>query len=277
MKNTQPIFIVSSGRSGSASLATLLSKYHDIESHHEYLCTHTQPIAVKLHAGIIDNSDAAKQLTALHLESVKRCEKQIWLDSSNKLSWLIPPLEEIFNNAKYIHLIRDGRKVVSSYYHKLSDEAYDDKSIEQLLAYIKYPEHTTPPPPEKKYWWPTPPPESKAWESFIKFDRFERLCFHWAELHRQVLYDLKKVPAHRQLEIKLEDLVSSPENQVKLCDFMSIPHDEGAFSFLAKPHNVNKPVDHPLTAQQTLKFQSIAGDIHRHFGYTSKEEYRVIY
>ena len=84
------------------------------------------------------------------------CEKEHWGDSSNKLSWLIPELAELLPQAKFVHLVRDGRKVASSYFHKLADECYDDRSTAILRAHVDDPLGAPPPPPEKKYWWPLP-------------------------------------------------------------------------------------------------------------------------
>ena len=58
-----------------------------------------------------------------------------WGDSSNKLSWLIPDLAALFPEARFVHLVRDGRKVASSYFHKLGDECYDDRANAALQAF----------------------------------------------------------------------------------------------------------------------------------------------
>ena len=50
-----------------------------------------------------------------------------WVDSSNALPWIIKPLSKIFPDAYFIHLIRDGRKVVSSFYNKFGDIMYEEK------------------------------------------------------------------------------------------------------------------------------------------------------
>jgi len=44
------------------------------------------------------------------------------------LSWLIPDLAALFPDAKFVHLVRDGRKVAGSYFRKLGAECYDDRS-----------------------------------------------------------------------------------------------------------------------------------------------------
>ena len=109
MQHTQPFFIVSSGRSGTQMLEKLLGSYNNIEMHHEYKCNDIQPLAVKYSLQIIDINDTLSILENVYSEAVSKTDKEFWGDSSNKLSWLIPMLDKLFPNAKFIHLIRDPR------------------------------------------------------------------------------------------------------------------------------------------------------------------------
>ena len=49
---TKPFFIVSSGRSGTATMERLLSAFPQVEMHHEYMVNQVQPAAIKFHMGI---------------------------------------------------------------------------------------------------------------------------------------------------------------------------------------------------------------------------------
>jgi len=154
--SARPFFIVSSGRSGTAMLHKALSAAGNIEMHHEYMVNIVQPLAIRRYLGLTDKYKALKVLVESHVSAVQYSEAAFWGDSSNKLSWLIPELAELLPEARFVHLVRDGRKVASSYFHKLGDECYDDRSTAILQAHCDDPARIPAPPPEKKYWWPVP-------------------------------------------------------------------------------------------------------------------------
>ena len=277
---TQPLFVVSSGRAGSATMTKLLSMVPGVEMRHEYLVHIMQPLAFKYHCGFVPFEEARDKIMEVYSSAIFYSKAKIWGDCSNKASWLIHPILRTFPKAKFIHLIRDGRKVASSYYHKLASECYDDKSVEITRAWINRTgveliRASIPTPPyEKKYWWPLP--------SNIEWDRFQRVCWHWQEINRVILKELEQVDRDRQLTIRLEDLVNEklavPE---LLLDFLGLEVDHELFremiAFLQTPHNVSTPVDSLLTLKQTKQFWSIAGEMMFKLGYENSEEYRVDY
>ena len=105
-----------------------LSSKPGVEMHHEYAVQITQPLAVKRYLGAVDDTEARKLLDETFGAAIRHMRGTHWGDSSNKLSWLIPDLAALFPEARFVHLVRDGRKVASSYFHKLGDENYDDRS-----------------------------------------------------------------------------------------------------------------------------------------------------
>jgi len=274
---TQPFFIVSSARSGTKMMEKLLGRFENVEMHHEYLCTHVQPLAVRYYMGLISLDKVCDILEGLHGAAIRYSDKELWGDSSNKLSWLIEPLDKLFETAKFIHLVRDGRKVVSSYYHKLNNECYDDKSTSILQAHIDDPARYPAPPPEKKYWWNLPRPGTSLCDEFRQYTQFQRICFHWAEVNRFILDKLKNIEPKRKRIYKLEELVKTPELVKDMLEFLGLPYTDEDFAILQRPHNVSVPEDYPLTEEQIRQFYNIAGDMMRYFGYDKSAEYRVVY
>ncbi len=155
-EQTQPFFIVSSGRSGTAMLHKALSAAGDIEMHHEYMVQIVQKLGVSRYMGLIDAAEVTRVLAQTHGAAIRYSTAAHWGDSSNKLSWLIPELAALLPEAKFVHLVRDGRKVAGSYFRKLAEECYDDRSTAILAAHLDAPDANPAPPPEKKYWWPQP-------------------------------------------------------------------------------------------------------------------------
>lgn len=273
----KPFFIVSSGRSGTKLMEKLFSSVPAVEMNHEYMVHLVQPAAVKHHLGLACRHETRYVLAQTHKAAVDYCEKPFWGDSSNKLTWVIELLDELFPEARFVHLVRDGRKVASSYVHKLAAECYDDRSTAILARYIDDYPNTGAPPPEKKYWWPQPRRGVPERAAFVGFDQFERIAWHWAESNRAALSKLRAIAPERRLFVRLEDLTADPAEAARLLDFLGLSPLTDAGAILAKPHNVNRPVDQMLTAEETRRFWPIAGDMMREFGYDLTSEYAVNY
>jgi hypothetical protein len=264
---TEPFFIVSSGRSGTAMLHKALSAAGDIEMHHEYMVHIVQPLAVKRHAGLIDAAEATRVLDETHAAAIRLSEARHWGDSSNKLSWLIPELAALVPRARFVHLVRDGRKVAGSYFRKLGDECYDDRSTAVLQRFFDG--EGPMPPPEKKYWWPLPQDRS--------LDQFQRIAWHWAEVNRVILSSLEALPDSRKLFVRLEDLQASAHQLRALFHFLNLPYQDDVFAMFARPHNVNRPEDKLLDAEQRERFDALAGGMMATLGYEDRAEYVVNY
>jgi len=277
MLDTAPVFFVSSGRSGTQMLEKVFSVRSEIEIHHEFMCTYVQPLAARWYMGRIGRTEAVAALRAVYEPAVYYSLNPIWADSSNKLSWVIELLEEIFPTARYVYTVRDGRKVASSFFHKLGNECYDDRSVAILRGHLEDPERNPCPPPEKKYWWNVPLAPSPWAQDFAQYEQFERICFHWGEVNRVILRQLVNVPESRRFFCRLEDLVTDEENIKSLCRFLGLSYAPEIFRALGRPQNVNRPEDRLLTPAQLSQLFRIAGDMMTHFGYDQREEYQMAY
>jgi hypothetical protein len=274
---TKPFFVVSSGRSGTAMLQKALSAERGVEMHHEYMVHIVQPLAVRRYLGLIDARTARQTLAETHVAAVRCSTAAFWGDSSNKLSWLIPDLAELLPQAKFIHLVRDGRKVAGSYFRKLGSECYDDRSTAILQAHYDSPNANAAPPPEKKYWWPVPRRGEPVAKDFRSFDQFARIAWHWAEINRVILKSLATLPAERSMHVQLEDLCSSPDFGRALYNFLGIAWQDSHFSIFSRPHNVNRPEDRLLDEREIARFEAIAGPMMTRLGYSDRAEYVVSY
>jgi len=273
----------------------------DVEMHHEYAVQVTQPLAVKRYLGLIGEADARAAIAESFGAAVHYSQARLWGDSSNKLSWLIADLAALFPAARFVHLVRDGRKVASSYFHKLGAENYDDRSNAILQAhYDGFSSTPSPlriasaamgpspisaqsahgggvPPPEKPYWWPVPRRDDPMAGAFRGFDQFQRICWHWAEINRVILASLAALPPERTLFARLEDLVQSPSQVRGLLEFLDLDYQDSDFAAFARPHNVNRPQDHLLTDFQRGQFDTIAAPMMARLGYSGRAEYAVNY
>lgn len=252
-----------------------LSAKPGVEMHHEYAVQITQPLAVKRYLGLLDDSETQKILHETFGAAVLHSRAAYWGDSSNKLSWLIPDLAALFPEARFVHLVRDGRKVASSYFHKLGNETYDDRSNAALQAF--YDGQGAMPPPEKPYWWPVPRKTDPLAADFRRFNQFQRIAWHWAEINRVAMAALAALPQDRTLFVRLEDLRDSPSLVRELHDFLGLGYADSDFAVFARPHNVNRPEDRLLDETQRHQFEHIAGPMLERLGYAGRAEYVVNY
>lgn len=276
-RDTRVFFVVSSGRSGTAMLAKALGATPGVEIHHEYMVHHVQPLAVRRYLGLATSREAREVLVRTHVAAVHYSVAERWGDSSNKLAWLIPELDELFPDAHFVHLVRDGRKVVSSYARKLADECYDDRATAILQAHYDDPGRHPPPPPEKRYWWPVPRKDDPRACAFRNYCQFERIAFHWAEINRTIRTALADMPPTRRLTVRLEDLRANRRTLEALYGFLGLHCRDEDFAMFARPHNVNRPEDRLLTQQESVKFWRIAATEMHALGYAGAPEYVVSY
>ena len=277
MNETRPFFIVSSGRSGTYLLHKLFSQVPNVEMHHEHMCTHIQPLALKYHLGFISEAELIKELKKLFGSSVYYSRKKFWGDSSNKLSWIIPVINKIFPEAKFIHLVRDGRKVVSSFYNKLKNECYDNYSTKIMKNWIDDSNLYVEPPPEKKYWWNVPKLSSPFRSSYDKFNQFQRICYHWKSVNQAIEDGLKNIRSEKKFFLKLEDLVSKEKKVSELFKFLEIKYNKKYSKILETPQNVNIPFDFALSEIQVKQFYGICYDLMECYGYDKGKTYVVDY
>ena len=266
---TQPVFIVSSGRSGTHALAKVLNSYESIDFNHEYCCEHIQPLAVKWSHRLIGYREVFDVLWNTHIAGYRYSEADIWGDASNKLSWLVSPLDQLFPNAKFIQIVRDGRKVVSSFYNKLGNEVYFPDDVAALRNWMKYKRNVSvAPPPEKRYWWNIPP---------VGCNQFTAICWHWHLIHTAIEESFEDIPEERKRTFKLEQVVSDPAMFEELVKFVGVEYQDGKFAMLKRPHNVTVPVDYPLTKEQTKTFWNVCMSTMARFDYRSEDYYEMEY
>jgi len=225
----------------------------------------------------LKNADSVKSLIHNTYEKeIMFSKSKLWIDSSNALPWICLILKDIFPNAKFIHLIRDGRKVVSSFYNKFPKIMYNSEHVQKLKMWLDYPDKNIKPPPLKKYWRPLP----NYGECIVKTNaknRFEFLCWYWAEINMQISMLKSVIDDDKFLFIKLEDLVSKQQTFNTFLKFLGIEENSISMNILKRPNNVVVPKDYLLTKEQRLSYNFICGEIANNFGYEGQIEYNVRY
>jgi hypothetical protein len=277
MKNNKPVFIVSSGRSGTFALVNALKENNELTIHHEFLFELVLKNAVLYKMKLINDDDIQKLLYDSYYAAIYYSRTKKWVDCSNALPWIIKPLFKMFPEARFVHLIRDGRKVVSSFYNKFRPLMYDNNCVNDILNWLNNTKKYPIPPPEKKYWRPIPINNEKLYNEFISYDQFQRICYYWNELNQHTVNEFHYIPDNQKLTVKFEDLLNEKYVQKNLTEFMGIRYKEGMFNSFSKPVNVHEPINYKLNYEQNKLFFKICNPMMERFNYGKRKEYDVKY
>lgn len=246
------IFIGTSGRSGSYGLTQALNLIPGVEAHHQYACVEVQRIGTLVYRGKIFPYQAKLALDLIYGAVLDHCKAEFFVDVSNKLPWVMELLVEMYQPTT-AYVVRNGKKVCLSYYHKLP-ETYSIQNVIPLVKHLTG-ESFYPPPHEEKYWWPYPNKFATRWEL---------LCWHWWQSYELAQGD----------KFRFEDLLVG-----QFQDFLAtlgIQRSVEAEEFLlSKPHNVIEPHNYEMSELQERAFESICGELYRSLGY--EEAYDVEY
>lgn len=275
---SKPLFIVGCGRSGTQALARMFDSCAGVTMHHEYMVHHTQPLGVMKYHNLRNGAEVRNQLKAIYSGAIHFCTDKIWGDSSNKVSWFIDELTQIFPDARFIHIVRDGRKVTSSLYNKLGAECLDDVSTEIMKHYISnYTSGAVMPPFEKQYWWPVALKEEDETVQYSKLDQFGRIAFHWAQINSYIGHVAQSLESSQFQTFKLEDVTTDRAEFERMMDFSDIEPRDEQFEMMQRPHNVVRPENNPLSEDQLSVFWSLCRETMKKYGYDGTEEYELEY
>jgi sulfotransferase family protein len=199
------VFVVGTGRSGTKSLADLLSSIPGCRVRHEL-----QPPLLSEAIAYLEDRLAHNEIVEL-LRRTRAPEsvggERLSGESNNRLSFVLPALAEAFPNARIVWLIRDGRDVVSSMqerrvYHPDEAKLRRERGREWAGTRIHADAVGDLPPGE-----------------WARLDPFGRSCWYWSYTNRLIARDLGRLGV-RSLLVKLEHLVPS---WPLMGDFLGLP------------------------------------------------------
>lgn len=187
--DANPFFVVSTGRSGSMTIARTLSQ------HPEVVCSHEPRIqlirlSTQWAEGSVEQERLRAELDALYANTVSPAP--VCGESDQNLTLLLDYLLERYPKAPIVWLIRDGRDVVASgnargWYHPgVSDNvrraAWDAYRLQgDRVGDVL----------------------STQWEVMTPF---EKNCWYWAYMNRTIRERCSKLPESQWLQVRLEFL-----------------------------------------------------------------------
>lgn len=196
------LFVVSTGRSGSQTVATVLSQSPDLLCLHE---PHPQLVAesAQYRYGRLRHGDA---VALLRRSRPAQLDGRRYGETNNRLALLLPPLLEAFPDAQVVHLLRDGRDYAAS---ELQRGAYR-RDVPRL-------------PWRRSKWdrWRLAGDAAGAVTSatWAGWSPFERICWQWGHVNRLVADDLAGLGPDRTRVLRIEDL---PAEAAELCAWLGV-------------------------------------------------------
>jgi acetyltransferase-like isoleucine patch superfamily enzyme len=192
----QIFFVVTTGRSGSMTIADVLSQHPQVTCRHEPR-TQLIRLSTELAHSLKTSVQVKAELSAIYFSS-SVFPQGVYGEADQKLWNLIPIMDELFPASKFIWLIREGREVVASTYAR---DWFDPEQATQAD--------------------PTDIAGTGAWhfyrlngarcgafseEDWQQMSVFARNCWYWGYLNEQIECQLSKLPDARWTMIRLHKL-----------------------------------------------------------------------
>jgi hypothetical protein len=265
MKDTQPILIISTGRTGTIFFSRLFADLYPTlaASYHERGNSRPMQILTNLHfSHLLPKSGLKAAWKLFKGGEVEACEKQFHIDANCFLYGLAPLAPELYPNLKVLHIVRDPRAYVTSHLNF---------SRQKGTSYIA--NYFVP------FWQPNPflvgeLPLSRAFD----FTRFEKYCWIW-NFKNRVMEGLEN-SATPYLRVRFEDLFNTgnPEEVFsKITDFLGLPHVTGIREKFREPANTSTKTDfpewHEWTPKQAAQLHAFCGDRMNKYGYGGEVEW----
>jgi len=231
-------FVLTTGRSGSKSIAKFLSLSDKVVCLHE-----PAPVLVEESRKYLSREYDHDKLVKLLRETRKPClEGKEYGESNNRLSFIIPALIDAFEDCKFIWLVRDGRKVVNSYYARgRYDEKFRNKNI------------------FTKNWIEAPQVGDMNLSDWQKMDSFSKCCWYWSFTNKLIHRHLSELDEHKWIMLRIEDINDSINDINK---FLSINKINEPFPWINIKKPRKKATDwHDWSDNQKSTFKSISGDM----------------
>lgn len=180
-------FIVSTGRTGTLRLAQVLDRATDgVVSVHEP-SPDLFDLGEAVARGEIPTRRAARMLRRLRQPMCNRVRRQggaAYVESNNNAAYLLAVIRAVFDEPRFVHVVRDGRATVRSLYSNTPpsrrpghDRApfmdHDDSRCR--LAAVDFPDD----------------PWADRW---FELSRFERVCWYWAKKNALIREELADAP-----------------------------------------------------------------------------------
>lgn len=257
--NYSPVFILSTGRSGTKFLSLLFDESKSIDSYHEpeptlqYFCNYAYH---NQHQTLVLN----KMFDAARMELILNAyiKNKLYLETNQCMTFFAPQIKNLFRKSKFVHIIRHPGDFARSGIRK---GWYKNDSI-----------------------WETGRIRMHDEGAWAELEQIEKMGWLWNATNEFIENFKQEIDDSRVITVKMEDLVTDPNKVSDLLDFMGIsdiPRDdilkiqnkkinEPAIEF-NEPPNMKKVKKFPKYAHWDVEMQNklklYAKDLAESYGY----------
>lgn len=265
MKTTQPILILSTGRTGTIFLARLFGElYPNVASYHERGNSRPIQVVTNLHFAHLLPKNAIKFVwKSLKGKEISTCEKEYHLDANNFLYGLATLSPELYPKLKVLHIVRDPRDYVTSQLN------FSRQKKTSFIANYLVP-----------FWQPNPFLIGELpIRRMLKFSRFEKYCWVW-DFKNRVMSRMENSTTP-YLRVRFEDLFSANPEPVfqQVTDFFGFPPVKNIREKFREPANSSNPTNFPewreWTPSQAVQLDSLCRTQMQSWGYGLEPEWQA--
>ncbi len=260
IKSTQQkscIFVVSTGRVGTQTLAALLGLASDVFAYHEPRPKLYGLSKLAYQYSYLDNlllnTVLCEAYTTAREELINYaffCQKK-YIETSPQNTFLMPTIMELFPNTKFIHLVRDPRYVIRS---GMRRQWYDGNPYDKTRI--------------------TPLSNSEDYYKWKKYNSFQKNIWLWNETNQWILNMFAQLQDNQKLMLKSEDLFDfNKETIEKMFAFVDtkIPEKKQIMSVFRKKLNKQQkgifPEINAWSEEMNQEIKKIAGNTAIVLGY----------
>lgn len=232
-RETPCVFVLSTGRTGTETLAHLLNLSRDFFAYHEPKpdLYSLSKISYELEDQINNNPDFERLLKT----SLISLRGNLWNESlscgrgyaetSPQVTFLAPMFQKLIPDAFFIHLVRDPKYVIRSGMRRgwYSDHPYDEYRVQ-------------------------PRKDSHFFNKWEEFSALEKNAWLWAETNQWISNFFSSLPPSQRLVLLSEKIFQKDEHSIRsLYDFLNVAH----------PSNfaIGRTVSRKFNRQKTGEFQ----------------------
>jgi hypothetical protein len=248
------VFCLSTGRAGTATLASLCALAPNVLAHHEPVPRLYRLSRLAWLSG--DNPEAAAVLRAAFqaaredsLAHALRCERG-YVETSPQGTFLAPLIRQLFPEARFVHLVRHPRAVIRSALGRkwYAGNSADATRIEPRAGTA----------------------ESDTW---TRLSAFEKNLWLWSETNSWIERFMRTLPSGQAIRLRAEDLFAAEtESCASLYNFLGSPLPTGRkiARTLSRKLNAQRSADvetQPWSDRMEAELAARADGLLKAFGY----------
>jgi hypothetical protein len=259
--------ILSTGRTGTNFLAKFFNDNFDgVDGRHEPQMD-LYKVGIDYICGLADKEESVSSFYNLRYQILKDLidgNKQFYVESNFNLSVIVDLAEKVYPNLKIVHVVRDPKTCIKSYYNKSPNDSGTSYFMDDNDNY-------------RQRLLPQFFPEDNFHKQAETLNRFQKVCWHWRKYNESAMELSKKLNLPYQL-VKFEDVFIKKDLQIleQLIEFMNLADKKKAevdfFEKLGERANYSRHGEligkyDTWTDQQKSQFHEIVDDVALKLGY----------